>query len=253
HGSVHVAAQLTPTRLDANATVKQFDLARLPTFVLPPDLGLFGLLDANVSVSGAKSRPELDLQADVRAAGVRRTAGLPLDAHARAHLHAGRFAAQGFARGAGGTPELRFDADAPVRAQPDLSASTPVRIDVALGGLDLSQLAGRLHLEAMQQQQMQGTVEARLLASGTLGAPRAPGKCKGRRQPFHPRHRNSTRAAGHGGSTRRRSEFRKDARTLLPVRALARSRVHVRAWRAIERRAARQARCERRGLRRGGR
>jgi len=173
HGSVHLEAQLTPSRVNATALVKQFDLSRLPGFVLPPDLGPYGVLDANLSMSGPKSRPELDLETDIRGAGVHRTADMPLDAHARAHLHAGRLAAQGFVRPPQGGPELRFDADAPVQAAPELSGATPVRVDVELHGVDLSQLAGRLHLDSMQKQQTQGQFDARLLASGTLAAPRA--------------------------------------------------------------------------------
>ncbi len=173
HGSLRLSAQLTPVRVDAAAVVKDFDLSRLPAFALSPDLGLHGRLDGNLVVSGPKSRPEVDLEADLRGAGVRRTVDLPIDAHTHAHLHGGRLRAEGFARAQGGGPELRFDADAPVQALPDLPPATPVRADVQLRDADLAQLAARLHLDALRRQEIQGAVDARLLASGTLGAPRA--------------------------------------------------------------------------------
>ncbi|MFL5311905.1 MAG: translocation/assembly module TamB domain-containing protein [Myxococcales bacterium] len=173
HGSLRLSAQLTPVRIDAAAVVKDLDLARLPTFALPPDLGLHGRLDGNLVVNGPKARPELDLEADLRGVGVRQTADLPLDAHTHAHLHGGQLRADGFVRAQRGGPELRFDADAPVQALPELSANTPVRADVQLRGADLAQLAENLRLDRLRQQQIQGAVEARLLATGTLGAPRA--------------------------------------------------------------------------------
>ncbi|HWE25863.1 MAG TPA: hypothetical protein VG496_18150, partial [Myxococcales bacterium] len=86
HGSIHLAAQLSSTRIDANAAVKDFDLSRLPNFAFP-DAGVFGHVDANVTLKGARSRPDIDLETDVRGAGVRRTADLPVDAHARARLN----------------------------------------------------------------------------------------------------------------------------------------------------------------------
>ena len=172
HGSLRLSAQIEPQRLDAAVVVKAFDLSRLPHFVLPSDLGLRGELDGNLVVNGPKARPDIDLQADLRSAAVARTADLPIDAHTHAHLHGGRLRAEGFVRAANG-PELRFDTDAPVQALPDLTPQTPVRADVELHGLDLGQLADRLHLEAAQRQKLQGTVGARLLATGTLGAPHA--------------------------------------------------------------------------------
>ncbi|HKC61690.1 MAG TPA: translocation/assembly module TamB domain-containing protein [Myxococcales bacterium] len=173
HGSLRLSAQLTPSRVDAAAVVKEFDLSRLPRFVLPSDLGQYGRIDGNVVVNGPKSRPDLDLEVDLRGAGVRRTADLPLDAHAHAHLHGGRLRAEGFVRAQGGGPELTFDADAPVQALPQLAPGTPVRADVQLRDADLGQLADRLHIEPLRRQELKGSLAARLLATGTLGAPHA--------------------------------------------------------------------------------
>src|SRR5438552_1016096 len=171
--SLRLSAQLTPVRVDAAAVVKEFDLSRLPAFALPPDLGLHGRLDGNLVVNGPKSRPELDLEVDVLGAGVRQTVDLPIDAHTHAHLHGGRLRAEGFVRAQRGGPELRFDADAPVQALPDLPPTTPVRADVQLRGADLAQIGARLHLDRLRSQELQGAVDARLLATGTLGSPRA--------------------------------------------------------------------------------
>lgn len=172
HGSLRLAAQLTSTSIDATAGVKDFDLSRLPAFALP-NVGLYGKLDANLTVKGAKSRPDLDLEAQMRGGGLRRTADLPLDAQARAHLHGGRLTASGFVRAPNAAPELRFDADLPVQAVSELPTATPLRADVQLQGVDLKQIATRLHLEGLQRQELQGAVDGRLLASGTLGSPRA--------------------------------------------------------------------------------
>ena len=181
HGSLRLSAQLTPARIDAAAVVKDLDLSRLPAFALPPDIGLYGRLDGNLVVDGPKSRPEFDLEADVRAAGVRRTADLPLDAHTHAHLHGGRLRAEGFVRAQGGEPELVFDADAPVQAVAALPPTTPVRADVQIRGADLARIAQRLHLDSLQRQGVQGQASARLLASGTLAAPRATMSIEGRK------------------------------------------------------------------------
>src|SRR5213082_69961 len=90
HGSLRVSAQIRDTTMDAAAVVSRFDLAFLPKFVLPPNLGLVGMVDGNAVVSGRKSHPDVDLQLDVQKASVSRSAELPLDAHTHSHLHAGR-------------------------------------------------------------------------------------------------------------------------------------------------------------------
>jgi len=173
HGSLRLSAQLTPTRIDAAAVVKEFDLTRLPRFALPPDLGQYGVIDGNLVVDGPKSRPDLDLEVDLRGAGVRRTADLPVDAHTHAHLHGGRLRAEGFVRAQKGGPELRFDADAPVEGLPQLGPATPLRADVQLRAADLALVADRLHIEPLRRQELKGSLAVRLLASGTLGTPHA--------------------------------------------------------------------------------
>ena len=173
HGSLRFSAQLTPSRVDAAAVVKEFDLARLPHFVLPEALGQYGRIDGNLVVDGPKSHPDFDLEVELHGAGVRRTADLPLDAHTHAHFHGGQLRAEGFVRVQGGGPELTFDADAPIQGIPQLAAATPVRADVRLRDADLGQLADRLHIEVLRRQQLKGSLAARLLATGTLGAPRA--------------------------------------------------------------------------------
>ncbi|MFL5437204.1 MAG: translocation/assembly module TamB domain-containing protein [Myxococcales bacterium] len=172
HGSLRVSAQIRKTTMEAAAVVSRFDLAFLPKFVLPPNLGLAGIVDGNAVVSGRKSRPDFDLQLDVQKASISRTAELPLDAHTHSHLHAGRLVSEGFVRMQGG-PDLQFQIDSPIRADPGEAPGTPIKGEISLRGFDLAQLAQHLHIARAQEMGVTGTVALHLVASGTLGIPNA--------------------------------------------------------------------------------
>ena len=172
HGSLRVSAQIRSKTMEAAAVVSRFDLAFLPEFVLPPNLGLTGIVDGNAVVSGRKSNPDVDLQLDVQKASISRSAELPLDAHTHSHLHAGRLRSEGFVRVKGG-PELEFQIDSPVRPDPAEATGTPIKADISLRGFDLAQIAQHLHIARAQEMGVTGTIALHLVASGTLGVPNA--------------------------------------------------------------------------------
>jgi translocation and assembly module TamB len=174
HGSLRFEAQVQPPpgRIDAAVVVTKLDLSHLPLFMLPKDLALRGVLDANAVVEGPRAAPDLDLQADVRGAGARPAGDLLLDAHTHAHVHHGVLKTEGWVAGDG---LLRFDfqGEVPVQSLAKQPASIPLRLDAQLAKVDLAKLADKAKLPALQRQRVRGMVDARLVASGTLGAPRA--------------------------------------------------------------------------------
>ena len=175
HGSLRLAGQLkpgTPGHIDATAIVSKFDLAHLPEFALPKDLGLHGVVDASVLVQGRQDAPDLDLKADVRGAGAARAGALSLDAHTIAHIHAGRLKAEGTVN-APGVLALSFKGEVPVQKLAAQPASTPISFSAELEGVNLGKLADQAKLSTLQKQRLQGQVSGRFTASGTLGAPRA--------------------------------------------------------------------------------
>jgi len=172
HGALRVSAQLREKTMDAAAVLTRLDLEYLPKFALPPNLGLRGMVDGNVVVSGRKTQPEVDLQLDLSEMAVARTAEVPIDAHTHAHLHGPRLRAEGFVRAQRG-PDFEFQIDGPIRPDPSEAAGTPIKADASLRGVDLADLAQRLHIERGQKMGVTGTVSLRLVASGTLGAPDA--------------------------------------------------------------------------------
>ncbi|HET7788903.1 MAG TPA: translocation/assembly module TamB domain-containing protein [Myxococcales bacterium] len=174
HGSVRFEAQLQPPpgRIDAAVVVTKFELTHLPLFALPRDLDLRGVLDANAVLQGPRAAPDLDLQADVRGAGARPTGDLLIDAHTHAHVHHGVLKTEGWVAGDG---VLRFDfqGEVPVQSLARQPASIPLRLDATLAQVDLAKLADRAKIAGLQRQRVHGIVDARVVASGTLGAPRA--------------------------------------------------------------------------------
>jgi len=174
HGSLRLQAQVQPPpgRIDASLVVVKFDLDHLPQFVMPKDLALHGEIDANAVVQGPRDAPEIDLQADVRGAGARPAGDLAADAHAHAHLHRGVLKTEGWVASTG-MLRLDFQGEVPAQGLAKLPASTPVRFEAHFAKVDLAKLAEAAKLAPLQRNRVHGIVDARFVASGTLGAPQA--------------------------------------------------------------------------------
>lgn len=174
HGSLRLSAQIRPPpgRIDAAVVVSKFELDRLPRFALPKDLGLHGVLDANAVVQGPRDAPDLDLRADVRGAGARPAGELVVDAHTHGHVHGGRLQTDGWVSSPG-VVRIEWNGQLPVEKLASQSGSTPFQFDMILQQVDLAKLAQTAKLSRLQQERVHGLVGARIVASGTLGAPRA--------------------------------------------------------------------------------
>jgi hypothetical protein len=175
-GAIRFSATLTnatrtrPTRVEAAVVASHIDLGRLPPFALPEGFHLAGQLNLDALVRGPTAAPDLDLTISAAAVEVQRLRGI--DASARAHLHGGRLRADGKASGPG-NEQLEFHADAPLENLAQTGASTPFEISLALRGLDLAQTAQIAQSKPLSDAHLAGAVEVRVLAQGTLAAPRA--------------------------------------------------------------------------------
>ena len=174
HGSIRLQAQVQPPpgRIDAALVVTRFELDRLPRFAMPKDLGLHGVLDANAVVQGPRARPDVDVRVELRGAGARPAGDLSLDAQTHAHVRAGVLQTEGWLAG-GGLVRLDFQGELPVQAIATQPATAPVRFDVRLARLDLARLAETAKIDSLQRQHVRGIIDARIVAVGTLAAPRA--------------------------------------------------------------------------------
>jgi autotransporter translocation and assembly factor TamB len=174
HGNVRLQAQIQPPpgRIDAAVVVSNFELDRLPQFAMPKDLGLHGVLEANAVMEGPRATPDFDLRADVRGAGARPAGDLSIDGHVHAHLHRGVLQTDGWAAGSG-VVRVDFQGQLPVQAIATQPSSAPVQFEARLAQLDLARLAETTKLSALQQQRVRGLIDARIVASGSLAAPRA--------------------------------------------------------------------------------
>ena len=174
HGSLRFEAQLEPPpgRMDVALVVTKLELDRLPQFALPKDLALHGVLDANAVVQGPRAAPDLDLRADLRGGGARASRGLVFDGHTHAHVHGGRLKTDGWVASTG---LLRVDwsGEAPVQDLKAQPPTAPLQLDLRLAQVDLAKLADAAKIVQLQQQRAHGLIDAHLVASGTLGAPRA--------------------------------------------------------------------------------
>ena len=178
HGGLRFSAELwpqtprQPARIDAAVVVTRFELDHLPLFALPKDLGLHGVVDANAVVQGPQKAPDIDLQADVHGAGARPAGDLSLDGHVHAHLHASRVKTDGWIA-APGLLRFSFTGDVPARQLAQQPLGAPLQFEGQLDRVDLEKLAATAKIVPAQRQRLHGLVGARLVASGTLGQPRA--------------------------------------------------------------------------------
>ena len=174
HGSLRFQAQLQPPpgRMDVAVVVTKFELDRLPQFALPKDLALHGVLDANAVVQGPRAAPDLDLRADLRGGTARPLRGLAFDAHTHAHVHGGRLKTDGWLAS---TDLLRveWNGEAPVQDLKSQPPTAPLQFEARLLGMDVARLADGAKIVQLQQQHAHGRLDLHLVASGTLGAPRA--------------------------------------------------------------------------------
>lgn len=174
HGSIRLQAQVQPPpgRIDAAVVVTKFELDRLPQFAMPKDLGLRGILDANAVVDGPRARPDLDVRADVKNAGARPAGDLVVDAHAHAHVHRGVLQTDGWLAGSG-VLRIDFKGELPVQAVSSQPPNLPIQFEARLAQLDLARLGETAKVPALQRQKAHGMIDARVVATGTLAAPRA--------------------------------------------------------------------------------
>ncbi|MBS2024950.1 MAG: hypothetical protein JST92_21335, partial [Deltaproteobacteria bacterium] len=165
HGDVAVAAALQkpygkfPGRIDAAFTLTQFDLDRVPDFVLPPDLGLKGMVDAHLGVTGVPSSPDVDGQltlTNVEAAGVRGLSG-----KLQAAVQRGRLRVSGEVAGPFGA-KAQLKASWPVLP---LAQTPKASLDatLTLAGVDLAQVSSmKRPKDDERPPSMKGTVAAQL-------------------------------------------------------------------------------------------
>ncbi len=135
------------------------------------ELGLRGVLDANLMVQGPRAEPDLDLRVDVQRAGAKPLGELAVDGHAHAHLHEGRLSTDGSAAGQD-LLRIEWKGEMPaesIAGQPN----APIQLEAHLSRVDLARVADAAKLSRLQQKRVHGIVEARIAATGTLAAPHA--------------------------------------------------------------------------------
>jgi len=123
-------------------------------------------------VQGPRARPDVDVRVELRGAGARPAGDLSVDAQTHAHVRGGVLQTEGWLAG-GRLVRLDFQGELPVQAIATQPATAPVRFDLRLAKLDLARLAETAKIDALQRQQVRGVIDARIVAAGTLAAPRA--------------------------------------------------------------------------------
>ncbi|HEX4382069.1 MAG TPA: translocation/assembly module TamB domain-containing protein [Myxococcales bacterium] len=174
HGSIGLQAKIQqpPGRIDAQAQVSKLDLAFLPSFALPKDLALHGLVDLNAVVSGPRANPDVDVKLGVSSAGARPAGDLSIDAQVHGHVHDSKLKTEGEVT-SGRLLRFTWNGEVPVTSFAKLPDSTPLQLDAHLDPVDIGKLADALKIPKLQEQKARGEVALTLVARGTLGAPRA--------------------------------------------------------------------------------
>jgi autotransporter translocation and assembly factor TamB len=178
HGGLRLSAELwpetarQPARIDAAVVLTRFELDHLPLFALAKDFGLHGVVDANAVVQGPQKEPDVDVRADIHGAGAGPAGDLNLDGHTHAHLNASRLKTDGWIA-APGLLRLSFNGEVPALQLAQQPQGAPVQFEAQLDQVDLATLAATAKIAPAQHQRLRGLVRAHLVATGTLGQPRA--------------------------------------------------------------------------------
>jgi translocation and assembly module TamB len=174
HGSIAFQAKIQqpPGRIDAKAQVAKLDLAFLPSFALPKDLALHGLVDLNAVISGPRADPDIDVKVGVSKAGARQAGDLEVEAQVHAHVHDSKLKTEGEVT-SGKLVRFTWNGEVPVTSFTKLPDSTPLQLDAHLDPVDVGKLADALKISKLQEQKARGEVALTLVARGTLGVPRA--------------------------------------------------------------------------------
>jgi autotransporter translocation and assembly factor TamB len=176
HGGLGFSATLhkplrkgQPGDLDALIELHGFDLARLPAFAMPPDLGLAGMISGRVVVDGRLPHPQVDAHLDLAGGAWRRVRGVELKIFA--HLFRDRLRAEVEGSGPAGV-HLAFKADAPLASPALVPATSPLNGELVVRDLDLAQAAQLIGDPKLTASGLRGALGLRLAFEGTLGAPR---------------------------------------------------------------------------------
>jgi translocation and assembly module TamB len=174
HGGLAFQAKIQqpPGRIDAQVMVSKLDLAFLPSFALPKDLALHGIVDVNAVLSGPRAAPDIDVKLGVAKAGARPAGDMNIDAQVHGHLHDGKLKSEGQVT-SGSLVRFDWKGEVPVSSFARLPDSTPLQLDAHLASVDLAKLADSAKIAKLSAQKTRGEVELTLVARGTLGAPRA--------------------------------------------------------------------------------
>ena len=174
HGSIGFQAKIQqpPGRIDAQAQVSKLDLAFLPSFALPKDLALHGIVDLNAVVRGPRASPDIEVTLDVSGAGARPAGDLAVDAKVHGHVHDSKLKTEGEVT-SGRLVRFTWNGEVPVTSFTKLPDSTPLQLDAHLDSVDVARLADAVKLTKLQELKARGEVELTLVARGSLGAPRA--------------------------------------------------------------------------------
>jgi autotransporter translocation and assembly factor TamB len=174
HGGLRFQARLQepPGRVDAHVSISRLDLAYLPAFALPKNLGLHGLVDLDAVAQGPRAAPDLEVKLDVAGAGARPAGNLNVDAHAHGKVQKGKLQTEGQVTSG---QLLRFDwtGQLPVEGLQHLADATPLQLDAHLASLDIAHLAEVAKVEKLQAHKAHGQLQATLSVQGSLGNPRA--------------------------------------------------------------------------------
>ncbi|HEY2031681.1 MAG TPA: translocation/assembly module TamB domain-containing protein [Myxococcales bacterium] len=174
HGGLRFQARLQepPGRIDARFGISHLDLAYLPAFALPKDLGLHGMVDLDAVAQGPRAAPDLEVKLDVAGAGAKRAGNLEIDAHAHGKVQKGRLQTEGQVTSG---RLLRFDwtGQLPVEGLQRLPDATPLQLDAHLASIDVAKLAETAKVEKLVAHKARGELQATLSVQGSLGNPRA--------------------------------------------------------------------------------
>jgi len=157
-----------PSNLEAQVSLKRFELGSVPTFVLPAGLHLGGSLDAQVSLKGPANRPDIDAALGLHALEIQNVRGLTGELNVRFERE--RLSAQGMITGVAGA-RLSLRANVPV--DKDAPPDAPVELDLKLGPFDLAQLPPLVQRQEVFLAKPAGSVSIQAMARGTMAHPRA--------------------------------------------------------------------------------
>src|SRR5262249_27675811 len=130
-------------------------------------------------IEGPRGHPDIDVRAGLQGTGAQPAGDLLVNGNVHLHVHRGVLQADGSLAGSDAV-HLEFKGELPVQAIETQPPNAPIQLEARLTHFDLARLGEVAKVPVLLRNKAHGVIDARIVATGTLAAPKATVSIDGR-------------------------------------------------------------------------